>query len=114
MKTERRGPVEQWGYIFRNQARATRELRGWTQGQLSEELIAKFGFEIHQSAITRIENGEREVKFGEALAISSALGMDLTHFIPDHDDNFTRVTIYQMKQVLLGAIETLDGLVPNE
>lgn len=114
MKTDTWGLVDQWGYVFRNQARATRELRGWTQSRLSEELLHKFGFEIHQTAITRMENGEREVRFGEALAISSALGMDLTHFIPNHEDNFARATIHQMKQVLLGAIETLDGLVPHE
>ncbi len=61
---------------FRQQMKMVRELRGWSQRQLSEHL-KEIGLKLDPSAVTRIENGQREPKYREAVAISEALVMSL-------------------------------------
>lgn len=61
---------------------AMREARthlGISQRKLAE-LLEDLGMKIDPSAITRIEKGQREPKFTEAVAISDVLGIQLSNF----------------------------------
>lgn len=61
---------------------AMREARahlGISQRKLAE-LLEDLGMKIDPSAITRIEKGQREPKFTEAVAISDVLGIQLGNF----------------------------------
>lgn len=49
---------------------AARRARGWTQAVLADELSQVHGEPFNQSAISRIEKGERPVRLGEARAIA--------------------------------------------
>lgn len=50
--------------------KAAREARGWTQSQLAEALVER-GIVINQTAISRIEKGDREVRLAEARALAA-------------------------------------------
>lgn len=61
---------------------AMREARarlGISQRKLAE-LLDDLGMKIDPSAVTRIEKGQREPKFSEAVAISDVLGINLDNF----------------------------------
>lgn len=56
--------------------RAAREALGWTQARLAEE-IGKDIPGFSQSAVSRIEKGERDVRIREAKCIARAFGTSL-------------------------------------
>lgn len=60
--------------VFARQLRTTRERRGWTQAQLAERL-SEMGVKLAQSALSKIESGERGVGLDECLSIAAALGV---------------------------------------
>ncbi|WP_461665658.1 helix-turn-helix domain-containing protein [Gordonia sputi] len=66
--------VRSASYTFRIGMKGYREERGWSQRRLSDE-VGKLGVKLDPSAITRIERGDREPKYREAVAISEALRM---------------------------------------
>lgn len=66
--------VQTANYVYRTGMRGYREELGWSQRRLSEE-VARLGVKLDQSAITRIERGDREPKYSEVVAISEALHM---------------------------------------
>lgn len=53
--------------------RSVREKRGLSQAQLSE-LVKQRGFNLHQTAIAKIEAGKRPLRVGELFALSDCLG----------------------------------------
>lgn len=60
---------------FVHNMKAAREARSWTQAVLAEQLVTWHNLDgMSQSAISRIEKGDREVRLGEARAIASAFG----------------------------------------
>ncbi|MFL0174279.1 helix-turn-helix domain-containing protein [Mycobacterium sp. SMC-13] len=71
---------------FGKRVRAQREGAGFTQRELSESL-AELGVKLDTSAITRIENGSREPRLREALAIGHALGIGLEAILTFNDDD---------------------------
>lgn len=62
---------------FRENMRHIREEKGWSQGELSRRLLDSGWSVFHQTTITRIENGSRQVRLDEAIAIANALGVTL-------------------------------------
>ncbi|WP_426118486.1 helix-turn-helix transcriptional regulator [Kocuria sp. LHG3120] len=62
---------------FRENMRHIREEKGWSQGELSRRLLDAGWGVFHQTTITRIENGTRQVRLDEAMAIANALGVTL-------------------------------------
>jgi transcriptional regulator with XRE-family HTH domain len=52
-----------------------RAIRRWSQRQLAEQLSAQGGRPTYTTKIARIEQGERRVPIGEALAICAVLGV---------------------------------------
>lgn len=65
---------------FGNRVRAAREDRGWSQEALARHLKEAAGVELHQSAIARLERGERAIRFNEAAALAKVLNIDLRPF----------------------------------
>jgi transcriptional regulator with XRE-family HTH domain len=66
--------------IFAEQIRLQRARKGWTQKQLAARL-GTLGFAVHQSTVGKWEAGERRIALDEALAISIALDVALSHMI---------------------------------
>lgn len=66
---------------FAENMRAIREARGMTQADLVRALKERGWQSVFQTTISRIEKGERPVRYGEALAISRALGTDINRFL---------------------------------
>ncbi|MDC8982155.1 helix-turn-helix domain-containing protein [Mycobacterium marinum] len=71
------GPNESFGQRVRRQ----RDKLGLTQQQLSDQL-ARFRVKLDTSAITRIENGSREPRLGEAQLIAQILEVPLQDLLP--------------------------------
>lgn len=65
---------------FVTNMKAAREALGWTQARLAEELNKAGVDSISQSAVSRIEKGERDVRLNEARAIAKAFGASLDSF----------------------------------
>lgn len=62
---------------FGAQVREGREIRGWSQEALARHLREAAGIELHQTAIARLERGERAIRFNEVTALAKLLGLDL-------------------------------------
>ena len=62
--------------FFARRLRARREQLGWSQAELAKALSGS-GLTLHGSAIAKIEAGDRAVRIDEAVAIASALDVDL-------------------------------------
>jgi transcriptional regulator with XRE-family HTH domain len=63
--------------LFGERVREFREQAELTQQQLSDRLRADFGIKLDTSAITRIENGSREPRLREAIAMAELLQFGL-------------------------------------
>jgi transcriptional regulator with XRE-family HTH domain len=64
---------------FAANLRILRERRRMSQEKLAQEMLAR-GWPWRQQTVTKIENGQRMVRFGEAIALASILGESLDHF----------------------------------
>lgn len=62
---------------FGTHVRTARESRGWTQDQLARKVRALKGVDLQQSAIARIEAGQRTLRLNEFVALAEMLGLDL-------------------------------------
>ncbi|MDV7197027.1 helix-turn-helix transcriptional regulator [Rhodococcus kroppenstedtii] len=69
------------GQRFAQAVKEARINKGWSQRKLVEELERVTGFKLDPSAMTRMENGQRDVKLDEAEALSRVLEMPLTPVI---------------------------------
>jgi transcriptional regulator with XRE-family HTH domain len=110
------------GAAERNFGRATRvarEGRSWSQRRLATEL-ANHGLKLDPSAITRIENGQRAVRLGEAATIAAVLEMPLADMAAFDDDpkelsdryyNQTLTYMVQARRSLVMAMRTIDRLI---
>lgn len=56
-----------------------RERQGISQVKLAQEMAAR-GWPWRQQTVTRVENGQRMIRFGEAMALASILGVSLNRF----------------------------------
>ena len=71
-----RNPDTPWESNFREEMKRIRQLLGWTQTDLANQ-VKNFGLPFHQQTIQRIEKGERPVRLDEAYAIAQCLESDL-------------------------------------
>ncbi|MET7705454.1 helix-turn-helix transcriptional regulator [Micromonospora sp. NPDC005413] len=65
---------------FGGQVREARELRGWSQEALARHLRESAGLELHQTAIARLERGERAIRLNEVAALAQVLGLRLDQY----------------------------------
>lgn len=76
------------GNVVGARVRQIRRRKSLTMAQLSERIEARSGFEIHQTTLTRIEQGVRSVYDFEVIALSLALEVDvrvMLGLIPDEE-----------------------------
>jgi transcriptional regulator with XRE-family HTH domain len=66
------------GTGFGARLRQLRENAGLTQAQLAEKA------QLHLHGLTKLEQGDREPAWATVLALSNALGVDCSAFIPDN------------------------------
>ena len=64
---------------FAANLRILRERQGVSQVKLAQEMAAR-GWPWRQQTVTRLENGQRMIRFGEAIALASILGVSLDRF----------------------------------
>ena len=64
---------------FAANLRILRERQGVSQVKLAQEMAAR-GWPWRQQTVTRLENGQRMIRFGEAIALASILGVSLNRF----------------------------------
>jgi transcriptional regulator with XRE-family HTH domain len=64
---------------FAANLRLLRERQGISQVKLAQEMAAR-GWPWRQQTVTRVENGQRMIRFGEAMTLASILGVSLNRF----------------------------------
>lgn len=64
---------------FAANLRALRERREISQARLAQEMLAR-DWPWRQQTVARVENGQRMIRFGEAIALASILGVSLDRF----------------------------------
>ena len=64
---------------FAANLRILRERQGVSQVKLAQEMAAR-GWPWRQQTVTRLENGQRMIRFGDAIALASILGVSLDRF----------------------------------
>ena len=69
-------PPELTEQRFAENLRAIREASGMSQGRLADEMAAR-GWPWRQQTVTRVENGRRMVRLGEAKAVAEILSTSL-------------------------------------
>lgn len=62
---------------FGASVRTARESRNWSQEKLAKELRDKYGLVLHQTALARLENGQRAIRLSEAMILASVLDIDI-------------------------------------
>lgn len=110
--TDLNGRIAALDSRFGEIARDARQQRGWSQRALADELRKKYELNLDNSAVTRIENGSRALRFGEALAIADCLGMNIAEFFGSSsiESAMARVVVNQARRALTEALGTLDDL----
>ena len=91
-------PEQQFGA----QVREAREVRRWSQEALARHLRDEAGLELHQTAIARLERGERAIRFNEVTALAKLLGLDLETYsgtLPALTDGEYEWALEQLKQL---------------
>jgi len=66
--------------VFAQNVARYRGARGWTQRELAEALSSR-GMPVDSTAVSRIENGTRDVRLSEALLIADALAVDVDRLL---------------------------------
>src|SRR5438128_1525083 len=79
--TEAEGP-EAAETLLAGRLRALREAAEMTQGQLAERMT-QLGFSMHQTAVAKIEGGQRPVRLNEVAAFAAALRVPVTDLLTD-------------------------------
>ena len=75
------------GEVFRDRLRTVRERKRWKQFQLAER-VTEMGAPMHQTAIAKIENGERKVTLDDAMRLAAALDVSpLSLILPLGDED---------------------------
>jgi transcriptional regulator with XRE-family HTH domain len=93
--------------------RAKREAKGWSQERLASEMAAR-GFPWRQSTLTRIENGQRNILWDEAIAVALLLGFNLGEAEPAAFDlQRAEVHYEELQSELQHAIEERDRAEEN-
>ncbi len=64
---------------FAANLRILRERRGISQARLAQEMLAR-EWPWRQQTVARLENGQRMIRFGEAITLASILGVSLDRF----------------------------------
>ena len=79
---------------------ARREGKGISQADLVKMLRDNGWSSVHQTTISRIEKGERQVRLGEARVIAEALGVELTQLLLTPHDSSLALELADVRERL--------------
>ncbi|WP_020170847.1 helix-turn-helix domain-containing protein [Gordonia polyisoprenivorans] len=77
---------------------AYREARGMTQKDLVAALQSQGWTSVYQNTISRIEKGDRPVRYGEALAIARVFGVSVEKFTLTPTESRLAIELAMMRQ----------------
>jgi transcriptional regulator with XRE-family HTH domain len=83
MPAKKKPPAKTPGEVFAAELRHIRNVHGWSQERLSEEMD-RVGYPMERSTIAKIETRKRPVSLEEALALAVALGVSLKALVLPH------------------------------
>jgi transcriptional regulator with XRE-family HTH domain len=75
---------------FAERVRQVREAKGLSQAHAAMKMAALHGYQWHQTVWSKIEAGERRVRLSEAVAMASALNVDLADLLEDRSSPDSR------------------------
>ena len=75
---------------FAEAMRDARTKKGWSQRKLAEELEAASGLKLDPSAMTRMENNQRDLKLDEAVAIARVLDIPIATVLNGKQEQLVR------------------------
>ena len=96
--------------------RQLREQRGWSQADLSDRL-ANYGWQLHQTNISKLEAGRRPMRVAEAAALAAVFGLPIVAlwYLPLEGEPLTladmRDHLRDIHDTIATVEETLKGLV---
>lgn len=105
-------------HVVREQVRATRKRKGWSQAALGQRL-KEIGAELDQHAVASLESGRRGVYVDDLLELAAALDVAPVHLLaPFDDDDEVKVAAVSVKAPKLRAwirgLATLAGPTQSE
>lgn len=99
-KPTERSPEEKFALLMKER----REALGWSQDELARRVTAATGVTMHQTAVTRIEGLQRNIRLNEVVTLAQVLGIKTGIF----DD--PNPTDEQKKQAILAELRRLEDL----
>lgn len=91
--------------------RSLREMKGWSQAELADEMRAQ-GVPWHQQTVTRIEAAEQQVRWRELVTLAGVLGTSLDRFAwTSHEAMGTEFVAGAGKRLRRIARTTADAVV---
>lgn len=102
---DRRKMNEDWERLFAANVKRIRQARGLSQQDIAD-LLTEQGFPVHQTAVAKLETGQRPLRVAEAAAIAAALDIPpLSVFYgPTEDDQ-----LEELQRELMRAQKALDA-----
>ncbi|OBK07266.1 helix-turn-helix domain-containing protein [Mycolicibacterium conceptionense] len=102
---DRRKTNEEWERLFAANVKRIRQARGLSQQDIAD-LLTEQGFPVHQTAVAKLETGQRPLRVAEAAAIAAALDIPpLSVFYgPAEDDQ-----LEELQRELMRAQKALDA-----
>jgi transcriptional regulator with XRE-family HTH domain len=91
--------------LLAERIRALREAAELTQGQLAERMT-QLGFSMHQTAIAKVELGQRPVRLNEVVGFAAALRVPVTDLLPDTESTPESEALWQ--ELLAAAAQRLE------
>lgn len=79
-----------------------REARGWTQEFLRRQLADQFSVELSSTAMARLEQGKRPIRFNEVAALAKLFGLDLREYgsvIPRLTEDEYRKAVHEVEKI---------------
>lgn len=95
---------------FAANLRILREREGISQVKLAREMAAR-GWPWRQQTVTRLENGQRMVRYGEAIALAEILGAPLDRFTRAAQEASEAEKVYKIGARLRQSYEDVAGAV---
>lgn len=92
----------------------------WSQEALARHLRESAGIDLHQSAIARLERGERAIRFNEVTALAKLLGIDLQDYsaelpaLTDDEYEWAQRKLQQLRDEEERAIAELTRVVEEQ
>lgn len=86
---------------FAMNLRTARSAKGLTQAELADAMVVA-GFRWHPTTVYKVENGERQIQLGEALALGRLLGLAVEDMSTPDDDGVRQQAAVEDSYRLLG------------